>query len=126
MNEAFVTAAVTAGGSFAAGYLIGYAVRKLTGFVMAVLGLWLASIVGLASTGIVTVNMDRLSEMVAGIIGKMGSEFGDYVGGATTAAVATFGAPFIAGAIFGFAGFFKGTVIPYRRKRFVRRVNRDG
>jgi len=122
------TLAVQASSGFVIGALVGYALRKLTGFIVSAaatfLGLWLLSLVALAQLGVIVVNWGALGALASSLLSAL-SSFLSWLGVSTQsvydflATSGPFGLGLTLGALVG-AGLLHSAEA-LRRGRFVRR-----
>jgi len=111
----------TAGG-FVAGGLIGYAIRKITKWVLVGMGLMLLPIAGLWQCGVINVNWEGLNELIGRIVYWLGINLTDM--GSTLVSAGAFGISGLLGFLFGISGGFKHSMYPIEcKRRFVRRKN---
>lgn len=105
----FIASSVGFGG--VAGFLIGYAIKKVVKITMILIGLFIAAMAYLGYQGIITVNWDRLSSQASNATSGIGNATGQAAGASDqlTNALVNFGIPFTGtfAAAFVF-GFMKG------------------
>jgi uncharacterized membrane protein (Fun14 family) len=101
------------------GAVIGYAIRKASGVILTVIGLYATSLVALAYAGIIALNWEGLANIVSSIINWLGMQSSDVISFLSSAGV--FGASLTAGLLFG--GFLNLFSVeePKRKKKFVRK-----
>jgi len=87
-----------AGGSFAAGWLVGYALRRAMSIVLTAAGLFIAALLGLQAVGIVVINWGALAGAVSRLVEYVGGEVGP---AALAVATSSVGLPFAAGVLLG-------------------------
>jgi len=117
MATDLATLALQAAGGFVTGALIGYALRKAIKVFVTVLGLWLLSVVYLGYIGVVTINWNKLNELVTNILSWLGIQSGNITSFISSAGI--FGLTLAVG-FFAGAGFLHAVTNP-RRFKFVRR-----
>ncbi len=71
----FLGLAVSTIGGLLVGYFVGYAVKKAVKFLMALMGLYILSLLALAYYGIVIFNVDRIWELSSMLAEKLISNF---------------------------------------------------
>ena len=119
--------AIQAVGGFTAGALIGYALRKLTKWVLVALGFLLLPVFALWQAGVLDVNWDRVNMALGEFMQWLGVNIAN-----ATEAIASAGALGVSGLfgfVFGLSGGFglKQNVFSVSRCKFVRRKGvRDG
>jgi uncharacterized membrane protein (Fun14 family) len=105
----FIASSVGFGG--VAGFLIGYAIKKVVKITMILIGLFIAAMAYLGYQGIITVNWDRLASQASNATSGIGNATGQAAGASDqlTNALVNFGIPFTGtfAAAFVF-GFMKG------------------
>ncbi|HLG36758.1 MAG TPA: FUN14 domain-containing protein [Nitrososphaera sp.] len=105
----FIASSVGFGG--VAGFLIGYAIKKVVKITMILIGLFIAAMAYLGYQGIITVNLDRLTSQASNATSGIGNATGQAAGASDqlTNALVNFGIPFTGtfAAAFVF-GFMKG------------------
>jgi len=107
-------------GGFVLGGLIGYAIRKVTKWILAAIGFLLLPIFGLWYVDVLNVNWEGVNEIVYKIVEWLGMNLSN----ASTflASAGTFGVSTAVGFIFGMSGgFFRHSIHFEERRRFVRR-----
>jgi len=113
--------ATQAVGGFTVGALVGYAVRKVTKWILIGIGILLLPIVGLWHFGILYVNWDALNQAVGNFINWLGVNISDASSAFASAGV--LGVSGLVGFAFGISGgLLRGTIFPPEgEKSFVRR-----
>ncbi len=105
----FIASSVGFGGI--AGFLIGYAIKKVVKITLILVGLFIAALAYFGFQGIITVNWDRLSSSASDVTSGIGNATGQAAGAGDqlTSALINFGIPFTGtfAAAFVF-GFMKG------------------
>jgi uncharacterized membrane protein (Fun14 family) len=81
------------------GFIVGYAVKKISKLIIIVIGLFLIALIYLGTSGIISINYGALWDALAGALGLAGSAFSWLVG---IIALLPFAGSFIAGFLFGF------------------------
>lgn len=108
-NLGFIASSIGFGGI--AGFLIGYAIKKVVKITLILVGLFIASLAYLGYQGIISVNWDKLASSASGVTSGVGNVTGQAAGTADqlTTALVNFGIPFTGtfAAAFVF-GFMKG------------------
>jgi len=101
------------------GAVIGYAIRKASGLILTIVGIWASSIVALAYVNIISVNWEGLANLISTILTWLGMQASDLASFLSSAGV--FGASLTAGLLFG--GFLNLFSIeePEERKKFVKK-----
>lgn len=109
IDPGFIASSVGFGG--VAGFLIGYAVKKVVKITMILVGLFVAAMAYLGYQGIITVNWDKLALQASNVTSGVGGAAGQAAGAGDqiTSALVNFGIPFTGtfAAAFVF-GFMKG------------------
>ena len=113
----FVTLGV---GGFTVGFLIGMALRFISKIVLYAVGLYLASLIVLASMGVIIINWDAMESLIYGLVSFLAKLAKSDVITSTGA----FGVTMVLGAIY---GALKGQVVQVRQVqiqnyRFFRRL----
>jgi uncharacterized membrane protein (Fun14 family) len=105
-----VAASVGVGG--VAGFVIGYAIKKILKIVLVIVGLFLAALTYLASQGVITINWDKIgSSSTSALVGLQNATIGATPGAAdhVMMALANIGIPLTGSFAAAFAfGFMKG------------------
>jgi len=119
------TLALQAVGGFMVGSLIGYALRKLAKWTLLGIGFMLLPVFGLWYLGVLNVDWEGLSSLVARFIEWLGVNLSDMSLAVTSAGL--MGLTGLFGFVFGITGGFRHTVFPMsmRQYRFVKR-KKDG
>ncbi len=81
------------------GFIVGFAIKKISKLVAIVVGLFLLVLIYLGTQGILNINYDALFKAVAGALGLAGSAFTWIIG---VISLLPFAATFIAGFLLGF------------------------
>ncbi|MFQ6086917.1 MAG: FUN14 domain-containing protein [Candidatus Bathyarchaeia archaeon] len=81
------------------GFVVGYAIKKVTKLIVVLIGVFLLALIYLSSQGILAVNYDKLSEAVSGWLGGAGQAVGWLT---PIIAHLPFAGSFLAGFFFGF------------------------
>lgn len=110
--------AVQAVGGFTVGAIIGYALRKVTKWILIGIGILLLPMVALWHFGIISVDWDALNQAVGNFVNWIGVNLSDASSALTSAGA--LGVSGLVGLAFGVSGGFRGTVFPVE-KRFIRR-----
>ena len=93
-----VSVLATAGSALAAGWVLGYMLRKALNAVFTVAGLFLMGVMGLSALGVVSINWDRLFALLSGLAEWM---FGMTTEVGQALVASTFGIPALAGFVLG-------------------------
>jgi uncharacterized membrane protein (Fun14 family) len=81
------------------GFIVGYAVKKISKFVAIVIGLFLVALIYLGSQGIININYGALWDAVGNALGLAGSGFSWLVG---IISLLPFAGTFVVGFLLGF------------------------
>ena len=114
------TLALQAVGGFTVGALIGYALRKVTKWLLLAIGFLLLPIFGLWYIGAINVNWEGVNALVGRLMEWIGVNLSNAP--AALASTGTFGVSTLLGFFFGVTAGFRHTVADViRKRRFVRR-----
>lgn len=109
IDPGFIASSIGFGG--VAGFLIGYAIKKVVKITMILVGLFVAALAYLGYQGIITVNWDKLALQASNVTSGVGNATGQAAGASDqfANALVNFGIPFTGtfAAAFVF-GFMKG------------------
>ncbi len=112
MSVDFTSVAASVGVGGVAGFVIGYAIKKILKIVMVIVGLFLAALAYLASQGVISVNWDKIgSASTSTLVGIQNATMGATPGAADQVmmALANIGIPLTGSFAAAFAlGFMKG------------------
>lgn len=97
-------------GSFGAGWIVGYALKKALSFVMTVGGLFTLGLLALQGLGVVTVNWQALTSLVSNAVAYLVGEYGP---AALAVALSGAGLPFVVGLILGLMKGEGGGLSPF-------------
>ena len=113
--------ATQAVGGFTVGALVGYAIRKVTKWILIGIGILLLPIVGLWHFGILYVDWNALNQAVGNFINWLGVNLSD--ASSAFASAGALGVSGLVGVAFGISGgLLRGTILPLEgEKNFVRR-----
>lgn len=81
------------------GFIVGYAIKKISKLVAIIMGLFLVALIYLSTQGIISINYGALWDWLAGSSGLLGSAFSWLV---SAISLLPFAASFIAGLVLGF------------------------
>jgi len=101
------------------GAVLGYAIKKASGAILTLVGLYVASIVALAYAGIVILNWEGLANVVSGVFNWLGVQSSDIISFISSAGV--FGASLSAGLLVSMFGLFSIEEPETKKKKFVKR-----
>jgi len=111
--------ALQAVGGFVLGGIIGYAIRKAAKWVLIAIGFFLLPVFGLWYLGLLSVNWDKLNEVVGRIVEWLGVNLSNMTSAIASAGV--FGISGIVGFLFGLSGLKHSALGVGADYRFVRR-----
>lgn len=76
MSEILTPLVFQLGAGGVAGFIVGYAFKKLLKLLAIIVGLFVAALIYLAYAGIIEVHFDKLAEAIAGLLGMAGQATG--------------------------------------------------
>jgi len=76
MSEILTPLVFQLGAGGIAGFIVGYAFKKLLKLLAIIVGLFVAALIYLAYAGIIEVHFDKLAEAISGLLGKAGQATG--------------------------------------------------
>ena len=101
--------AVTIGGGFFGGVLLGYAIKKVVKLIAVIVGLFIAGLAYLQYQQIASFDWNRIEGIVTATLGNVTSQISSGQDGAAALAMSNFGIPLTSSMSAGFAvGFMKG------------------
>jgi uncharacterized membrane protein (Fun14 family) len=99
MSEIFPQLGFQVGTGAVGGFIVGYAVKKISKLVAILVGLCIIGLIYLSTSGIISINYDALWKAVADALGMAGSAFSWIVG---IIALLPFAGSFVVGFLLGF------------------------
>jgi len=80
------------------GFIVGYALKKLSKLILVLIGLFVLALIYLSTQGVININYDSLWNALSGLIGLGGSVFSWLIG---VISLLPFAASFVAGFLLG-------------------------
>jgi len=76
MSEVVVPVVYQLGVGGVGGFIVGYALKKVTKIIAVIIGLFILALIALGASGILIVNYGKLFEAVSGLFGSSGQALG--------------------------------------------------
>jgi uncharacterized membrane protein (Fun14 family) len=99
MSEILPSIGFQLGAGGIGGFIVGYAIKKLSKLIAIIIGLFVVALIYLGTQGIISINYTALWNALSGSLGKVGSAFSWLVG---VVSLLPFAGSFIVGFLLGF------------------------